>query len=66
MTTEQKLELAKETLNQILGYSTYNSDPELTSENSMGNYDDVFADGEEQAYWVCSNLAGIALKAVEG
>lgn len=44
--------------------STYEADPELTSEHSMGNYDDVFWDGYSQAEYNAANLARAILAKV--
>ncbi len=54
----------REALEEIAKRSTDLEDPEYTSEDSMGNYDDVFTDGGNQEAFYCARIARAALAAL--
>jgi hypothetical protein len=54
---------AEAALRKISEASKDECDPELTSERSMGNYDDVFYDGWRQGDWEAAKVARAALDA---
>ena len=57
------LDVLREALEKIAADSRDTRDPELSSDNSQGNYDDVFQDGaRQQSYWSAS-IARAALSA---
>lgn len=49
------------TLIDIARESSYEEDPQLTPEHSMGNYDDVFLDGRRQEEFYFAHKARVAL-----
>ena len=60
-----QLEMAISALEKISEMSKHKTDPELTPEQSYGNYDDCFYDGDTQATYDIAAFAREVLTAIK-